>query len=124
MDWGSLVARRSKKDPADQGGWNIFLTAWVGADIMNPLTSARSAAMVKRAGRAGRPTLNSKNCATSMRVPRPRPTKTYRRGGAGARHASGHARDPGEYKNPAAVRKNISGVLKTAGSAYWNIQKN
>jgi peptide/nickel transport system substrate-binding protein len=30
----------------------------------------------------------------------------------------------GEYKNPAAVRKNISGVLKTAGSAYWNIQKN
>ena len=30
----------------------------------------------------------------------------------------------GEYKNPAAVRKNITGVLKTAGSAYWNIQKN
>ena len=40
MDWGTLVARRAKKDPADQGGWNIFLTAWVGADIMNPLTSA------------------------------------------------------------------------------------
>ena len=31
---------RAKKDPVEQGGWNIFLTAWVGADIMNPLTSA------------------------------------------------------------------------------------
>jgi len=37
MDWQTLVGRRAKKDPADKGGWNAFLTAWVAADILNPV---------------------------------------------------------------------------------------
>ena len=37
MDWQTLVARRAKKDPPDKGGWNAFLTAWVAADILNPV---------------------------------------------------------------------------------------
>src|SRR5215471_11393553 len=39
MDWQTLVARRTKKDPPDKGGWNAFLTAWVAADILNPVMS-------------------------------------------------------------------------------------
>src|SRR5258708_22963349 len=27
MDWQTLAGRRTKKDPADQGGWNAFLTS-------------------------------------------------------------------------------------------------
>src|SRR6266540_4361249 len=37
MDWQTLVARRAKKDPPSAGGWNAFLTAWVSADILNPV---------------------------------------------------------------------------------------
>ncbi len=37
MDWQTLVSRRTKKDPPDKGGWNAFLTAWVAADILNPV---------------------------------------------------------------------------------------
>ena len=37
MDWQTLVARRAKKDPPNAGGWNAFLTAWVAADILNPV---------------------------------------------------------------------------------------
>jgi peptide/nickel transport system substrate-binding protein len=37
MDWQTLVGRRAKKDPPDKGGWNAFLTAWVAADILNPV---------------------------------------------------------------------------------------
>ena len=37
MDWQTLVSRRAKKDPPDKGGWNAFLTAWVAADILNPV---------------------------------------------------------------------------------------
>jgi peptide/nickel transport system substrate-binding protein len=37
MDWQTLVARRAKKDPPNAGGWNAFLTSWVGADITNPV---------------------------------------------------------------------------------------
>ena len=37
MDWQTLVARRAKKDPPNAGGWNVFLTSWVAADILNPV---------------------------------------------------------------------------------------
>ena len=125
MDWGSLVARRSKKDLPDQGGWNIFLTSWVGADIMNPLTSAPLGGQGEKgwAGWASDAQLeklrddfaradsdaDKKSIAEAVQVR--------------AMEVGTHA-ILGEYKNPAAVRKNITGVLKTAGSAYWNIQKN
>jgi len=39
MDWASLAARRLKKDPPAQGGWNVFLT-WGGYfDASTPVTN-------------------------------------------------------------------------------------
>jgi peptide/nickel transport system substrate-binding protein len=35
-DWGTVGARRAKKDPPSQGGWNIFHTWHAGADCINP----------------------------------------------------------------------------------------
>ncbi len=35
-DWGSVVTRRAKKEPVEQGGWSAFCTAWAGADQINP----------------------------------------------------------------------------------------
>ncbi len=37
MDWSSLVTRRTIKEPADKGGWNMFITGWSPGDTMNPL---------------------------------------------------------------------------------------
>jgi peptide/nickel transport system substrate-binding protein len=37
MDWGTLLSRRAKKDPADKGGWNIYVTGWAGTDATNPV---------------------------------------------------------------------------------------
>jgi peptide/nickel transport system substrate-binding protein len=36
MDWGTLVTRRASMEPIDKGGWNIFATGWVGADMLDP----------------------------------------------------------------------------------------
>jgi peptide/nickel transport system substrate-binding protein len=36
MDWGTLVTRRASKEPTDKGGWSIFATGWVGADLLDP----------------------------------------------------------------------------------------
>lgn len=36
MDWQSLVARRTRKEP---GQWGGFITAWLSVDMMNPLTN-------------------------------------------------------------------------------------
>jgi peptide/nickel transport system substrate-binding protein len=39
MDWGTLVSRRAKQDPPDQGGWNAFCTTWGGLQVSNPGSS-------------------------------------------------------------------------------------
>ena len=35
-DWGSVVTRRAKKEPVEQGGWSAFCTAWAGTDHLDP----------------------------------------------------------------------------------------
>jgi peptide/nickel transport system substrate-binding protein len=35
-DWGNVVIRRASKKPVAEGGWNIFGTGWVGADMLDP----------------------------------------------------------------------------------------
>jgi len=40
MDWQTLVSRRARQNPPGEGGWNAFLTAWVAADVMNPIAAA------------------------------------------------------------------------------------
>lgn len=35
-DWGTLVQRRSSREPADKGGWSMFHTTWNGLDGINP----------------------------------------------------------------------------------------
>lgn len=37
IDWPSTLMRRAKKDPVSQGGWNMFVTGWGGADRLNPI---------------------------------------------------------------------------------------
>ncbi len=39
-DWGGVVARRSNKNPPDQGGWNIFFTSASGNAFSNPVALA------------------------------------------------------------------------------------
>ncbi|HKO67236.1 MAG TPA: ABC transporter substrate-binding protein [Burkholderiaceae bacterium] len=35
-DWGTLITRRAVREPLDKGGWSIFHTWIVGADMVNP----------------------------------------------------------------------------------------
>jgi peptide/nickel transport system substrate-binding protein len=125
MDWGSLVARRAKKDPADQGGWNIFLTAWVGADIMNPLTSAPLSGAGDKAWAGWSKDdelekLRDQFARAETDADKKRLAEAVQQR---AMEVGTHA-ILGEYKNPAAVRKNISGVVKSGANVYWNIAKN
>ena len=35
-DWGTLITRRSSKEPVEKGGWSVFHTWFVGPDITSP----------------------------------------------------------------------------------------
>ncbi|MER9401792.1 ABC transporter substrate-binding protein [Mesorhizobium sp. M0615] len=37
-DWGGLTTRRAKKDPIENGGWNLFITTESDYSLGNPLT--------------------------------------------------------------------------------------
>ncbi len=39
MDWQTLVGRRNKQEPVAEGGWNAFITAWNAVDNASPLTT-------------------------------------------------------------------------------------
>jgi peptide/nickel transport system substrate-binding protein len=36
MDWSTVVARRAEKKPVKEGGWNLFHTGWIFADLFTP----------------------------------------------------------------------------------------
>jgi peptide/nickel transport system substrate-binding protein len=35
-DWGTLITRRTSKEPVDKGGWSIFHTSFAAPDISSP----------------------------------------------------------------------------------------
>lgn len=37
MDWATVLQRRASKNPIDDGGWNMFVTWWEGADLLDPV---------------------------------------------------------------------------------------
>lgn len=39
LDWQAALALRNSQKPASEGGWNMFFSAWGGADASNPLTN-------------------------------------------------------------------------------------
>ena len=40
MDWQTVLSRRARKEPLDKGGWSGFMTAWVSADLLDPIVSS------------------------------------------------------------------------------------
>ncbi len=38
-DWQTVVTRRASQKSPKEGGWNMFFTNWVGADILNPVAN-------------------------------------------------------------------------------------
>jgi peptide/nickel transport system substrate-binding protein len=38
-DWGTVITRQPRRDPPDQGGWNLFVTGASGATMFHPLTN-------------------------------------------------------------------------------------
>ncbi len=125
MDWQTLVTRRSKKEAPAQGGWNMFFTAWVAPDIWNPLTNPAIGAEGEKSW-FGWP---KDEKIEQLRDQFARATDDARKKAlaeeiqARAFEIGTHA-PVGEYIEPLAARKNVSGFVTGPGNLYWNIKKN
>src|SRR5262249_2759236 len=125
MDWQTLVARRAKKDPANAGGWHAFLTSWVAADITNPVMAAYfnsscdkalfgwpcDAEMERLRDQFARETDPEKQKAIAAAV-QVQTTKI-------TTHIN-----LGQWYQPIATRRTVTGLLTTPVPVFWNVSVN
>ncbi len=121
MDWSTLTSRRAKRDPVDQGGWNMFHTWWIGADVINPMAIAFSGN--SKAGWFGWPEDEAleeyrsafaveTDGAAQKQIASKVQERLYKIG------ASGHL---GQFFVPVAYRDNVKGLIKSPVQFFWNI---
>lgn len=126
MDWQTLVARRAKKDPPDKGGWHIFLTAWQAYDVWNPIANPTMDTRGEKSGWFGWASddkmqsirnefMRATDDVTKKKLAEQLQTRAFEVG----THAP-----LGEFDQPMAATKKISGFFITNGNIYWNLKKN
>jgi peptide/nickel transport system substrate-binding protein len=126
MDWQTLVGRRAKKDPPDKGGWHMFLTAWQGPDIWNPIANAALDTRGEASGWFGwgkdEKIIELRN-QFMRETDEPKKKKLAEAIQTRAFEVATHV-PLGEFDAPLAARKNISGHFRNTGNFYWNLKKN
>jgi peptide/nickel transport system substrate-binding protein len=124
MDWQTLVARRAKKDPPQAGGWNAFLTGWVAADILNPVMMGFMNAGCDKA-MFGWPCDKEIESLRDQFARESNPAKLKAIAEAvQMRETLYPTHVPlGQWYQPAAVRKNVDGLIAAPVPVFWNITK-
>jgi peptide/nickel transport system substrate-binding protein len=125
-DWQTVVSRRASQKPPKQGGWNMFFTFAVGADLMNPIANVLVGGRGKNGGWFG--------WAENAKIEQLR--DAYARSSSPveqkkiAEEIQKEAYEQviyvplGQYFAPSAWRKSLSGVLDgPATPLFWNIDK-
>ncbi|MBL8341125.1 MAG: ABC transporter substrate-binding protein [Rubrivivax sp.] len=125
MDWQTLVGRRAKKDPIDKGGWHMFLTAWQAFDVWSPIANPTTDTRGEKSTWFGWATdekmvgiRNEFMRATDDGVKKKLADQMHARMFEVGTHVV-----LGEYQQPMAARKGISGFFVTNGNLYWNLKK-
>jgi peptide/nickel transport system substrate-binding protein len=124
MDWQTLVTRRTKKDPANQGGWNVFHTFSVSADALNPISNSYFAANGDKAW-FGWPTDPEMEKLRDAYARETDPAKSKALAEAAQLRAmeTGQFGWLGQWYGPGARRANVTGWLKAPVPVMWNIEK-
>jgi peptide/nickel transport system substrate-binding protein len=123
-DWGTLITRRSSKEPLDRGGWSIFHTWWVGPDFASPAFNAA----IRGAGDKswfGWP--------TDPKMEELRDAWFEAQDAAGQKKLAEAVQrrawetvpyiPTAQFIIPTAYRSNISGVLISPVAFLWNVEK-
>ncbi|UUX50986.1 ABC transporter substrate-binding protein [Nisaea acidiphila] len=121
MDWSTLTSRRAKRDPVSEGGWNIFHTWWIGADVIDPMAIAFSGDPAK--GWFGWPTdeelekaraafANASSQEEKLAAGHKVQERLWKIGASG---------QLGQFFVPVAYRNNVKGLIKSPVQFFWNL---
>jgi peptide/nickel transport system substrate-binding protein len=124
-DWGTVAARRARKDAPAQGGWNIFHTNANGAQLASPLTSPSTITTCDGKNFVGWPCDQKEEDMRMQYVQESDPAK--QKALLEAMHRELWQSLPylplGQFRQPFLWRSNVRGVLRTNTLVYWNIEK-
>jgi peptide/nickel transport system substrate-binding protein len=125
MDWQTLVSRRANKAPPSEGGWNAFLTSWVAADLLNPISTAGLNATCdngwfgwfcdEKIERMKRDFAEATDLDTQKKIARD--IQVY------ALHTLVTHGYLGQWYQPMLFRDVVTGVLQGPVPYFWNIEK-
>ena len=124
MDWATVTQRRNRREPQDQGGWNLFVTVANVLDAQNPLTNLYLASPCE-GGLAGWP------CDAELEQLRrswwEEPDVAKRKAILEAVHARAYQVLPyinaGQFRTLAAHRVNVEGLRPTTIPVFWGVEK-
>jgi peptide/nickel transport system substrate-binding protein len=124
MDWQTVVARRTKKDPPDKGGWNAMITSWGAPDILNPVSAAFFNASCDKA-------LFGWPCDETIEKLRDRfskesdPAKQKQIAIELQKYWVDHPTHAhlGQWYQPIALRADIEGMMVAPATAFWNMSR-
>ncbi len=125
-DWQTVVQRRASQKPPKEGGWNMFFTNWVGADVVNPVVNVSISGRGKVGGWFGWPE-DAKMEAMRDAFARSSSPEEQKKIAADIQK---EVYDQviyiplGQYFAPSAWRKSLTGVLDgPATPLFWNVDK-
>ncbi|MGL4291750.1 MAG: ABC transporter substrate-binding protein [Phreatobacter sp.] len=124
MDWQTLVSRRVKKEPLSAGGWSAFLTSWGSIDVLDPASTSFLNASCERAAFGWPCDAELERLRDAFaRETDPEAQKALaeavqRREAVYPTHIQ-----LGQYLQPTAYRRNLTGVFAASNLALWNIEK-
>jgi peptide/nickel transport system substrate-binding protein len=125
-DWQTVVSRRASQKPPKEGGWNMFFTNLISADVLNPVANQQTNGKGRNGGWFGwpdDPKIESLRDAFA-RSSSPEEQKKI----AAAIQKEVYEQviyiPLGQYIVESAWRKSLSGVLEgPATPVFWNIDK-
>ena len=123
MDWGTLVERRTSKQPVEKGGWSVFSTFWSGLDQYNPAVNPFLRGNGKDAA-PGWPIDPKIESLRSQWLGAP-DVAAQKKIAVAIQQEAFHAVPYiplGQEFNPTAYRKDITGVLDGI-PVFWNIRR-
>lgn len=124
MDWATVTQRRNRREPVEQGGWNMFVTVANVLDGQNPLTNLYLASPCE-GGLTGWP------CDAELEALRrswweendaAKRQEILHRVHARAYHVLPYI-NAGQFRTLAAHRSNVEGLRPTTVPVFWGVTK-
>ncbi|MGB7183735.1 MAG: ABC transporter substrate-binding protein [Burkholderiaceae bacterium] len=124
MDWQTLVGRRNKKDAPADGGWNAFITAWNSVDNASPMTTPFLNAACEKAlfGWPCDETIQKLRDDFAAEADPAKQLAIVEKIQMRVAEVPTHIH-LGQYLQPTAMGKNISGAPKSPVPVFWGYKK-